>query len=132
LSATKIDLRRAIFIAYHLMPYDVLGGPSWVESDGFDIDASLDAKDVTPVAADQRQQVLTALQALLAERFQLVMRRETRVLPVYVMTVAKSGFKLKDGDTLPDSEGYGFGNATTSRFVRRAVPLADLAESLSG
>ncbi len=47
LSIGKIDLRRAIWTAYHLMPYDILGGHSWLESDNFDIDASLDAKDVS-------------------------------------------------------------------------------------
>jgi uncharacterized protein (TIGR03435 family) len=52
--------------------------------------------------------------------------------PVYFLTVAKSGFKLKDGDTLPESEGYGFGNGTTTRLVRRNLPLSNLVFSLSG
>ncbi len=46
--------------------------------------------------------------------------------------VGKSGFKLTDGESLPASAGAGFGHPTTSRVVRRRVPLSDLVYSLSG
>jgi uncharacterized protein (TIGR03435 family) len=35
------------------------------------------------------------LRALLEDRFALKIRRETREMPVYLLTVAKGGFKLQ-------------------------------------
>lgn len=132
LQASKINLRRALYTVYHVMPYDVVGGPSWVDDENFDINASLDEKDIAAQTAAQHDQVMQAWQALLEERFQLVLKREQKVQPVFFLTVAKSGFKLKDGATLPASAGEGFGNAKISRLVRRGAPLSDLAYSLSG
>ena len=45
------------------------------------------------------------LQALLANRFQLVLRRETKEPPGYALVIAKNGSKLHDarpGDTYPN------------------------------
>lgn len=132
LQASKISLRRALYMAYHVLPFDIAGGPSWVDDADFDMNASLDEKDVAAQPGAQHDQVMQAWQDLLEERFQLVLRREQKVQPVFLLTVARSGFKLKDGEPLPDSAGQGFGNATTSRIVRRGVPLSDLTYSLSG
>ena len=81
LTFTKANLRRAIYIAYHLTPSEISGGPSWMDSFDFDITASLDPKDVIATASEQRQQILDALQVLLEDRFQLVLRRETKTQP---------------------------------------------------
>ncbi len=132
LTFTKANLRRAIYIAYHLTPSEISGGPSWMDSFDFDITASLDPKDVIATASEQRQQILDALQVLLEDRFQLVLRRETKTQPIFLLTVAKTGFKLKDGSLLPEGTPGGYGNATTSRMVRKSVPISDLVYSLSG
>jgi len=42
----------------------------------------------------KRARMRLMLQRLLADRFQLTMRREVKELPVYVMTVARNGLKL--------------------------------------
>ncbi len=73
---------------------DISGGPSWAQGDFYDIAARADSG--TPVA----QMMGPMLQALLEERFQLKLHRETKEVPVYFLTVAKSGSKLE-----PTKEG---------------------------
>jgi uncharacterized protein (TIGR03435 family) len=69
----------------------VRGGPAWVHSnrDKFTIEA-------TAVGATERTVLLGAmLRTLLEERFRLKIHRETEEVPMYALTVAKGGFKLK-------------------------------------
>jgi uncharacterized protein (TIGR03435 family) len=74
--------------AYRIKPFQIVGGPSWVGSDLFEITAKADG------SADY-DKVMLMLQSLLAERFQLVIRRETKEMPVYSLLVAKGGPKFK-------------------------------------
>jgi uncharacterized protein (TIGR03435 family) len=73
---------------------DVSGGPSWAQGDFYDIAAR--AESGTPVV----QMMGPMLQTLLEERFQLKLHRETKEVPVYFLTVAKSGSRLE-----PTKEG---------------------------
>ena len=68
---------------------EVLGGPGWIGSARFDIEAK------APGEADKRQ-IHRMLQLLLAERFHLAARREKREMPVYFLVVAKNGPKLRE------------------------------------
>jgi uncharacterized protein (TIGR03435 family) len=87
------------------------GGPGWVRSDGYDIQAVIppgpQAYTTIQLTAPGRTRQLfeprfrSLLRTLLAERFRLTLRRETREVPVYVLTVAPGGSKLaawKEGD----------------------------------
>jgi uncharacterized protein (TIGR03435 family) len=65
----------------------IVGGPAWIDSEGYDIDAK-------PPANTSPNQIWTMWRTLLAERFKLRLHRETRELPIYVMTAAEKGFKL--------------------------------------
>ena len=65
----------------------IVGGPSWMSSPGYDIEAKAEPDT-------DRKNLWLMLQTLLADRFQLKMHRETRQLPIYELTVAKSGPKL--------------------------------------
>jgi uncharacterized protein (TIGR03435 family) len=65
----------------------VVGGPPWLNSEGYDIDAK-------PPAGAGPKQFWQMWQTLLADRFQLRLHRETRELPVYVLTAAKKGLQL--------------------------------------
>src|SRR5713226_6202747 len=85
--ATMVDLIR---IAYNVDPEKVTGGPSWLEMDRFDVLA----KPSSGSTAEARRQML---QALLAERFDLAFHNESKPMPAYGLTVAKSG-KLKEAD----------------------------------
>lgn len=77
--------------AWHLNRDQIVGGPSWLETAGWDIDARLSA-------GASAKQVPQMMQAMLSDRFRLVTHRETRTLPVYALTVAKGGVKLHEGD----------------------------------
>jgi uncharacterized protein (TIGR03435 family) len=65
----------------------VLGGPSWIRSSEYQIEAKKDGA--------RRDQMPLMLQTLLADRFKLRVHWETRDLPVYELTVAKGGSKLE-------------------------------------
>jgi uncharacterized protein (TIGR03435 family) len=98
----------------HAGSYLLSGGPAWTKSDGYDIQANLPEGPPSFTASQidvgggrtSTQQTMTPrfrrmLQALLADRFKLVLRRETRNVPVYVLRQAPGGAKLtpwKEGD----------------------------------
>lgn len=75
--ATMLDL---IASAWGWDSWKIVGGPNWLELDHFDITAKLPAG----LSLDKRM-----LQALLEDRFHLVVREETRPLPGYVLTLGK-------------------------------------------
>ncbi len=98
----NLNLRFVLQYAYGLssgsndqMP----GGPSWLESARFDIDATESeglAKQLEAMPTEERSRVQREMvQRLLAERFQLKIHRETRQLPVDALEVAKGGSKMK-------------------------------------
>lgn len=82
-------LKLLIAAAYDLNPRTILGGPSWIESDHYDIVA------VTPgdVRPDHDEQ-MSMLRALLADRFSLTFHREQKDFSIYQLEVAKGGPKL--------------------------------------
>ncbi len=89
-TARNALLRNVIMSAYELDQRVLLiGGPKWIDSARFDIEAK------APAEAD-RPQVHRMLQSLLTERFHLEVRREKKELPVLFLVVAKNGPKLRD------------------------------------
>jgi uncharacterized protein (TIGR03435 family) len=97
--ASGIPLRMLITEAYNVRDFQVIGGPGWMNTDGWDIEARPKAEDVGAPGAQDRGSVM--LQSLLEDRFQLRAHRETRELPVYALTVAKGGPKLKISSGVP-------------------------------
>ena len=92
LNGTNQTARNLIRNAFNLQPYQMIGGPDWMDSDRFDIvakaaDADLDAKGMLPGP----QQYMLRLQSLLEDRFKMVTHWETRELPVYALVVATEG-----------------------------------------
>jgi uncharacterized protein (TIGR03435 family) len=79
------------------------GGPAWIDSERFTIEARADG----PAGRGMMQGPM--LQALLEDRFKLKIHRETRETPLYALTVASGGLKLqRAGDrscTEPDAGG---------------------------
>lgn len=71
-------------------PLPIEGGPAWVKSDTFLISAETEASP-TPAPTMMRGPML---QRILEDRFKLKMRRETREVPVYELTVTKGGLKI--------------------------------------
>jgi uncharacterized protein (TIGR03435 family) len=92
LDAHNVTLKRCIIGAYGVGPHEISGGPNWLDTDRFDILAKADQ----PINDDAV--LMLMLQGLLAERFQLAIRRETRTIPALVLEVAKNGPKLEKAD----------------------------------
>lgn len=99
-----MGLIRMAFVAFadgHMNPdarVPILGGPAWIESERYRVNAE------TPAAQKQGTMRGPMMQALLEDRFQLKMHRETREAPVFVLTVAKGGPKLeqwREGSCVP-------------------------------
>ena len=95
-SAAGIPLRTVIISAYEIDPVRLSGGPDWLDSQGFDIDAKAEAGAIAPGALDRGRlhRLHLMLQTLLRDRFQLMVHRETKQGPIYELLVAKGGFKL--------------------------------------
>ena len=89
LTMTNVPVRQMIVRAYQVQPFQVFGGPSWITSDRFDITAKAPA-DATP------PQLNEMLQTLLADRFKLKVRRETRQSDVFRLVKARADGKLGD------------------------------------
>jgi uncharacterized protein (TIGR03435 family) len=84
------------------------GGPAWLSSDKYTIEAEPDGDQTVPVMAGPM------MQTLLEERFQLKIHRETRQGPVYELTVAKGGARLQ-----PVRQGP----CVASDFARTSFPF---------
>ena len=89
--ATNIQLASLISFAYQLQPFELVGDPSWLTDERWNINAKLpgDPPAAPPGTIDANA---LATQALLAERFKLVVHRETREMAVYqLVTVNRDG-----------------------------------------
>lgn len=115
-----LPLNTIVMWAYDVQDYQVSGGPPWASATRWDILAK-------PAAGDASEDInLTRerLRALLAGRFALVLRHEMRDQTTYIMTVAKSGPKLKEAPGGPIRRRAG-------QIVGNGVTLAALAKFLS-
>ncbi len=91
---TNITLRDCIRGAYRARDFQILG-PDWMTTARFEINAKL------PPGASM-DQIPEMLQTLLAERFKLEIRRETKEQNVYALTVGPGGAKLKKAEVKHD------------------------------
>jgi uncharacterized protein (TIGR03435 family) len=67
--------------------FQVLGGPAWIDSDGYNIEAKAQGRA-------SKDQVLLMMQSLFEDRFHLQTHQETKELPSYTLILAKGGAKL--------------------------------------
>jgi uncharacterized protein (TIGR03435 family) len=93
-SGTNLNLKMLIGNAYQIRQDLISGGPSWVGSTGFDIEAKVAGADVEALKKVPRAQQMSMLRNLLADRFKLVVHTETKVLPTYDLVPAKGGTKI--------------------------------------
>jgi len=87
-TATMLDL---ISRAYGVESEKVQGGPSWLDTDRFDISATAPAN--TPP-----ETVKLMLQSLLAQRFQLKVHNDNKPLPAFALVAGKGKPKMKESD----------------------------------
>jgi uncharacterized protein (TIGR03435 family) len=117
----NVSLRKGILIAYGI-PDDrefALIGPPWLTTERFDIIAKCPS-DTPP------EQVLEMLQNLYAERFHLVLHRETRQMPTYSLVVAKAGAKFQ-----PVEDGSQSTSGRPGHLEATSITMDKLANLLS-
>lgn len=102
---TNKPLLLAIITAYvpqssdaALFTNNVTGLPDWAQSDNYDIDAKVSEADLAEwqKPASQKVMLREMLQAMLADRFKLVVHREMKEVSVYSLVAAKNGPKFKE------------------------------------
>jgi bla regulator protein BlaR1 len=143
--ATNVTLKMLIQIAYGVQEYQISGAPGWLNSERYDIEAKSDSSvddELHKLSPDQIRLLKgRMLQGLLADRFKLTLRQETKELPVFALVVAKSGPKLKQstpGDTYangikgPDGVAHpGMMLMRPGQITGQALPITSLARMLS-
>jgi uncharacterized protein (TIGR03435 family) len=110
-NATLVEL---IMSAYDVRADAVLGGPSWLALDRFDVIAKAPA-DATPASLN------AMVQALLADRFKLSTRADTRPMPAWVLTKGAGAPKLRRPTSTAESGCRN--DYTYDRLSCRNVPL---------
>lgn len=100
--AKNYPLKNLLAAAFNLAPQEISGGPSWIDSERYDIVG----KAPGGVRPNQDQQ-MSMLRALLIDRFKLTFHREQRELPIYALEVAKNGPKMKESAESPSPSPEG-------------------------
>ena len=90
LNATTVSVRFLIEYAYDVRDDQISGGPSWLDSERYEVLAK-PAEGADTSGGTKQTKLRT--QSLLADRFQVVLHRETKELPVLVLSVGKNGPK---------------------------------------
>ena len=108
LTATNVTLRMLIRNAYALQDSQLVGGPSWLADDHYDIVAKAEdgggvgnpsaptqiGNPFAPTQNGEPSRGQLMMRALLAERFKLVVHDETKEMPIYALILARSDGKL--------------------------------------
>jgi uncharacterized protein (TIGR03435 family) len=142
ISVENAPVRLLILNAYGVKSFQILGGRSWINSDRWDIEAK-------PERSATSAQTVLMLQTLLEDRFKLSFHHETKELPVYSLTAAKSGLKLEPpkegncrtfdptapppppGSALPPCGRLMITMSSTTEMRGAKVPMAELVRILS-
>ena len=143
-NAKGATLKGLIQQAYELRDFQVTGGSAWIETERYDLIAKgsglgLTEEELRKMTEDQRNafkaQLLLKLQALLADRFQLKVHKETKEMPIYGLAIAKSGVKIQ---TAVDDGKFGGGISMSrgetgkSEATFKKTPMSSLTKFLSG
>ncbi|HEY7186393.1 MAG TPA: TIGR03435 family protein [Vicinamibacterales bacterium] len=95
LMVVNMQLRQLITFAYQIQSFQLEGGPDWIASDRFDILAKPEREVPSTGAFFGGQNPLRMmLRTLLADRFKLVMHKETKELPIFELVRARQDGKL--------------------------------------
>jgi len=121
--ATGVTLKLLMTQAYNVRDFQIEGGPGWITTERFDILAKAEG------GADRLppEQLRLMLAALLEDRFQIKLHRETKEMPVYMLVAGKNGPKLQAnaGEPGPRMQlGRG-------QLIGKKVPMTMLVQQLS-
>ena len=140
-SASNVTLKMLLGTSYGIREDLMSGGPGWVDSVNFDIDAKVAGADVDAMKKLNNEQRRSMLQPVLADRFKLTIHTEIKQLPVYDLVLAKSGSKLKEatvGDTYDNGikstdgkGGAGMMRMRPGQLNAQGVPITSLINQLA-
>jgi uncharacterized protein (TIGR03435 family) len=122
LEVRGVTMLRLIATAYSTPLAQVAGGPSWLDTDRFDITAKAPA-GATPIA------MRTMLQNLLTDRFHLTVKKEDQPTPALVLTLVKKGI-AKPSANPGDPDCKRTVEEGVIALTCRNVTMASLAERL--
>ena len=130
-SARHVTAKLLLGIAYRIDATRISGGPQWLDSDRFDVEAKCDGQ---PPDKD----LALMLQSLLADRFHLKAHSETKVVSTYALVVVHGGPKIQPVEHRDcPADGKPAAGYTGVRFAGRGltaeyVSIANLARYLAG
>jgi uncharacterized protein (TIGR03435 family) len=122
-SAENVTLKLLIGEAYHVHDFQISGGPKWIDSDRYNVEAKAVA------GGAPRQQLREMLQKLLADRFALRLRREARQVPVFALVRGKGKPKLQPAQH-PDVPIV-FRVFQRRQIIAENAPLENLTDALT-
>lgn len=124
--ARNFNVDDLIGFAYGLHTKQIIGAPEWFNTELFDISGVPDVEGQPSMA-----QMNMLMENLLTDRFQLKFHYEKRELPVYVLTVAKSGPKMTVSTASADA-GTGFGFRRLGDLRVRNMTMPEFAKWMQG
>ena len=140
LTATNFNLKELIGIAYGIFTAAqdgrIVGGPSWLTSESYDLEAKMDGataealKKLSPNDRTLARQHM--FQELLADRCKLAAHWDTKEIPVYELVLAKGGSKIQESKSNDTGGRGGMGlKGRGGPLTAREVPISDLVRLLS-
>lgn len=135
--ASTVTLRLLIGYAYDLRDWQISGGPSWVASDVFDIEAKKPPGSGATANFRRDPQLKLMLEALLVDRFKLKLRRETKEGAIYSLVLTKNGPKGKLKKVAERSDAAEAGGVVNYRdsngplVIGKNASMSELAKNLS-
>jgi bla regulator protein BlaR1 len=122
--AHNVTLKRLIAYAYGMDIGLIYGGPKWVDSDSYDMNAKIPEE-----FAQGTRDVPMMLQGLLADRFRLAIHREQNQVSGYELVVARNGPKMEHAD--PDVRDVKIRTSKNTHLVAESVTMEAFAKDLS-
>ena len=119
------SLKLCIEFAFDVRGFQIAGGPGWLDTDRFDIDA---------VAAEPFKdgEDRAMLQSLLADRFGLAIHRETQDRAGYALVPGRNGAKLTPAKSDDPSSMFSSTESGDITWSAPAITMSRMAEALSG
>jgi uncharacterized protein (TIGR03435 family) len=103
--AVNVNVRALLEVAYDVPDLRMYGGPDWLSTEKFDLEAKADPSVDQRIAGlppdEGKQMKRKMLAVLLAERFKIVVHTATKEMPVYALVIAKGGSKLGGANAAP-------------------------------
>jgi len=130
LTTINASLQMMIGFAYDVRDHQISGGPTWLDSAKFNVEAKAPSDIKIPPGPEGAGQLRLMLQSLLADRFKLVVHRETRQQQVYDLVVDKGGLRMKDTNVTP-GQRQGLGMSGRGDVTGTAAPVPLLVNFLS-